>query len=181
MELPRSEKDIIRLIARGDERVFEELFRSWYARLTLFAYKFLSDKQEAESIVQMVFIKYWEKRKELKIESLNNYLMTAVRNSCLNELKRKHHFYPVEEQFNIADIGDEEGFDEELMGRVESAINEMPPQRQKIFKMGRFEGLKYKEIALRLGISPKTVEVQMGKALKTLRELFNPKSITKKI
>ncbi len=180
-ELPRSEKEIIRLIARGDERVFEELFRSWYARLTLFAYKFLSDRQEAESIVQMVFIKYWEKRKELKIESLNSYLMTAVRNSCLNELKRKHHFFSVEEQFNIADNADEGRFDEELMGKIESAINEMPPQRQKIFKMGRFDGLKYKDIASRLGISPKTVEAQMGKALKTLREMFNPKGTTKKV
>ncbi|WP_291859778.1 RNA polymerase sigma-70 factor [Marinilabilia sp.] len=181
MELPRSEKEIIRLIARSDEHVFEQLFRSWYARLTLFAFKFLSDRQEAESIVQMVFIKYWEKRKELKIESLNSYLMTAVRNSCLNELKRRPHFYSVEEQFNLADETDDDGFDEELMEKVQAAIDEMPPQRQKIFKMSRFEGVKYKEIASRLGISPKTVEAQMGKALKTLREMFNPRSTKKSL
>lgn len=181
MELPRSEKEIIRLIARGDEQVFEQLFRSWYARLVLFAFKFLSDRQEAENIVQMVFIKYWEKRKELKIESLNSYLMTAVRNSCLNELKRRPHFYSVEEQFNLAEEKDEDEYDEELIKKVQDAIDEMPPQRQKIFKMSRFEGVKYKEIASRLGISPKTVEAQMGKALKTLREMFNPQGTRKKV
>lgn len=181
MELPRSEKEIIRLIFRGDELVFEQLFRAWYARLVLFAFKFLSDRQEAENIVQMVFIKYWEKRKELKIESLNSYLMTAVRNSCLNELKRRPHFYSVEEQFNLAEEKDEDGYDEELIKKVQDAIDEMPPQRQKIFKMSRFEGVKYKEIASRLGISPKTVEAQMGKALKTLREMFNPRGTRKKV
>jgi RNA polymerase sigma-70 factor (ECF subfamily) len=181
MELPRSEKEIIRLIFRGDELVFEQLFRAWYARLVLFAFKFLSDRQEAENIVQMVFIKYWEKRKELKIESLNSYLMTAVRNSCLNELKRRPHFYSVEEQFNLAEEKDEDGYDEELIKKVQDAIDEMPPQRQKIFKMSRFEGVKYKEIAFRLGISPKTVEAQMGKALKTLREMFNPRGTRKKV
>jgi RNA polymerase sigma-70 factor (ECF subfamily) len=141
----------------------------------MYAYKFLSDRQDAENIVQMVFIKYWEKRRELKIKNLQSYLMVAVRNSCLNELNRQHHHLSVEDQFNItSQDGEDNGFDEEVMDRISKVIEEMPPQRQKIFKMGRFEGLKYKEIAVKLGISPKTVEVQMGKALKTLRETFNP-------
>ncbi|PWD98664.1 RNA polymerase sigma-70 factor [Marinilabilia rubra] len=177
MELPKSDKEIIRLIARGDEQVFEQLFRLWYARLTMFGYKFLGDRQEAENIVQMVFIKFWEKRKELKINSLKGYLMAAVRNGCINELKRGHHHLSVEDQFNIAVSTEEDDFDEELMKKVNEAINEMPPQRQRIFKMGRFDGLKYREIASRLGISHKTVEVQMGKALKTLRETFNPQCL----
>jgi RNA polymerase sigma-70 factor (ECF subfamily) len=180
MEWPLTEKEIIKLIARGDEQVFEQLFRSWYARLTMYACKFLSDRQEAENIVQMVFIKYWEKRRELKIKNLQSYLLVAVRNSCLNELNRQPHFLSVGDQFNIAgpDVEDN-GFDEELMERISKVIDEMPPQRQKIFKLGRFEGLKYKEIAVKLGISPKTVEVQMGKALKTLRETFNPHRFNK--
>ena len=104
-----------------------------------------------------------------------------MRNSCLNELKRRPHFYSVEEQFNLAEEKDEDGYDEELIKKVQDAIDEMPPQRQKIFKMSRFEGVKYKEIAFRLGISPKTVEAQMGKALKTLREMFNPRGTRKKV
>jgi RNA polymerase sigma-70 factor (ECF subfamily) len=107
--------------------------------------------------------------------------MVAVRNGCFNELKRHRHHLSVEDQFNIEAPGDgDDALDEDLMGRVTDAIDEMPPQRQKIFKMGRFDGLKYKEIASALGISPKTVEVQMGKALKTLRETFNPGNFVKK-
>lgn len=174
MELPKSDKDTIRLIAKGDEHVFEQLFRNWYARLAIYGYKFLGDRQEAENIVQMVFIKFWERRKELKINSLKSYLMVAVRNGCINELKRNRHHLSVEDQYNIEMAGDEDDFNEEMIRKVNKAIDEMPPQRQKIFKMGRFDGLKYKEIASQLGISHKTVEAQMGKALRTLRENFNP-------
>lgn len=177
MELPKTDKEIMRHIARGDEQVFEQLFKTWYARLTMYGYKFLGDRQEAENIVQMVFIKFWEKRKELKINSLKSYLTVAVRNSCINELKRNPHHLSVEDQFNIELPGEEDDSNEEMIKKVNEVINEMPPQRQRIFKMGRFDGLKYKEIAAQLGISHKTVEVQMGKALKTLREIFNPDSI----
>ncbi len=173
MKSPRTEKEIIRLIAKGDEQAFEQLFRSWYARLVTYAFRYLKDRQEAENVVQMVFIKYWEKRKTLKIRSLKSYLMVAVRNGCINELKRQRPHLSVEDQFNIASSEDD-SFDEELMEKLTSAIEEMPPQRQKIFKMARFDGLKYKEIASALRISVKTVEAQMGKSLKTLRETFNP-------
>jgi RNA polymerase sigma-70 factor (ECF subfamily) len=175
MKKPQTEKEILRLIARGDEEVFEQLFHSRYARLVIFALKFISDRMQAENVVQMVFIKLWEKRKELKIESLNAYLMMAVRNSCINEIKRTRYHLSVEDQLQLPMVEDEEsGIKEELLDKIDKAINEMPPQRQKIFKMSRFNGLKYKEIASELGISPKTVEVQMGKALKTLREAFSP-------
>ena len=166
---------MIRLIARGDEQAFEELFRAFYARLVVYAGRYISDRQEAENIVQMVFIKFWEKRRELQIQSLNGYLSVSVRNACLNELRRQRPWYSVEDQFHLPDAqADEELPDEGLMERIKKAIDEMPPQRKKIFRMGRFDGLKYKEIASTLGISPKTVEVQMGKALKTLRQMFGP-------
>jgi len=175
MQFSRSEKEMIRLIARGDEQAFEELFRSVYARLVVYAAHYMGDRQEAENIVQMVFIKFWEKRRELKIRSLSNYLTVAVRNACLNELRRQKPRYSIDDQFNIPDSQAEEELpDETLLKHIREAIDDMPPQRKKIFKMGRFEGLKYKEIASKLGISPKTVEVQMGKALKTLREMFGP-------
>ncbi len=166
---------MIRLIARGDEQAFEELFRSVYARLVVYAIHYMGDKQEAENIVQMVFIKFWEKRRDLKIISLSKYLTVSVRNACLNELRRQPPWYSVDDQFHIPESqADDEFPDETLLKRIREAIDEMPAQRKKIFKMGRYDGLKYKEIASALGISPKTVEVQMGKALKTLREMFGP-------
>ncbi|MFW5754453.1 MAG: RNA polymerase sigma-70 factor [Marinilabiliaceae bacterium] len=175
MQFSRSEKEMIRLIAQGDEQAFEELFRSVYARLVLYAAHYMGDRQEAENIVQMVFIKFWEKRRGLKVRSLSNYLTVSVRNACLNELRRQNPWYSVDDQFHIPDVQAEEELpDEALLEQIREAIDQMPPQRRKIFKMGRFEGLKYKEIASKLGISPKTVEVQMGKALKTLREMFGP-------
>ena len=177
MEQPKSDKETIKAITRGDEKAFEELFKAWYAQLSVFAYKYLGDRQEAENIVQMVFVKFWEKRKELKIQSLKSYLMVSVRNGCINELKRHKHYLSVDEQFNIEMPEEEESFDEVLLHQVKETIDRMPPQRQRIFKMGRFEGMKYREIAAKLGISHKTVEVQMGKALKTLREVFNPGSV----
>ncbi|MGQ1891564.1 RNA polymerase sigma-70 factor [Thermophagus sp. OGC60D27] len=168
-------KEIFRRIARGDEQVFEQLFRSQYARLVVFAMRFIPDRMEAENIVQMVFIKLWEKRKELKIESLNAYLMMVVRNQCLNELRRFRNHLSVDDLFQLPIIDDHEAErDEELLEKIYTTINAMPPQRQKIFKMSRLEGMKYKEIAETLGISHKTVEAQMGKALKTLREAFKP-------
>jgi len=171
MEKPLTDKQIVKRIAKGDEHVFEQLFHAKYAHLVLFAMKMIPDRMEAENIVQMVFIKLWEKRNVLKIKSLNAYLMMTVRNHCLNVIKRSRYHYSVD---NLPQLPDVEENDiqqkEEMLKLVYSIIDTMPPQRKKIFKMSRLDGLKYKEIANILNISPKTVEAQMGKALKTLRE-----------
>ncbi|MEO8067417.1 MAG: RNA polymerase sigma-70 factor [Flavobacteriales bacterium] len=160
-------------IASGDRSAFEEAFRSFYRPLCAFAKTYLKDRDRAEDLVQELFVKLWNDRERLTVTtSLSSYLFTAVRNRCLNELEKVVRMRPLNE--NAHDTPDENGRDEEehtwRSARVLAAIEALPEERRKVFKLSRNESLKYHEIAERLGISVKTVENQMGKALKTLRE-----------
>jgi RNA polymerase sigma-70 factor (ECF subfamily) len=166
-----SDKELLQRIAKGDDWAFEQLFRSYYARLVVFARKFVLDHDLAQSIVQSVFVKIWEKRDQLHIENIAGYLMISVRNQCFNELKQQKILVSIDEKpSNFLDRPDEFIPDQDVYAKVHEVISEMPPQRQKIFRMNRFDGLKYKEIATLLDLSVKTVEAQMGKALQFLRE-----------
>jgi RNA polymerase sigma-70 factor (ECF subfamily) len=141
-----------------------------------YAKKYLSDLDQAEEIVQDIFFNFWSKRHNLQIStSLEAYLFRSVRNSCLNFLKH----LKVREQYKLANeqsIKNEEKNVQdqvialELQDKIDTCVEQLPPERKKIFKMSRYEGFKYREIADELGISIKTVEVQMGKALKFMRE-----------
>lgn len=165
------ESEWMHRIVNGDERAFESLFRAYYGRLVVFARKYIVDRDLAESLVQAVFVKLWEKRTVLNIEKPSAYLMVAVRNHCLNELKQQKIMVSVDSGAGqLSNVAEEELPSEELIDKVHDVISEMPPQRKKIFYMNRFEGMKYKDIAKNMGLSVKTVEAQMGKALRFLRE-----------
>lgn len=169
--------DDIALLMRlreGDEVAFEIIFKRYYAPMVLFAVNYLHDKDRSESIVQDVFVKFWEKRAILEISSLRGYLVVSIRNRCHNELKRQGVVRNYEKSVD-PDAGIWPQYqDKESVERISRVIEELPPRRKTIFKMSRIDGLKYKEIADKLAISPKTVEVQMGKALKFLREKLLP-------
>lgn len=140
-----------------------------------YAYNFVKDQEAAEEIVQNVFFKLWVNRNTIKIDSsTESYLFRAIRNSALNLIKhvniredyKKHkqtedHW---QEQHN-SDFSNES----ELQKLIRQAIDKLPEQRRKIFIQSRYEGLKYREIADKMGLSIKTVENQMGKALGFLR------------
>lgn len=157
---------------------FELAFKEWYGGLCGYAYKYLGDHDEAEEIVQQVFVSYWERRESLSITvSLKSYLYRAVRNSCLNYIKHqkiKSAYFAVNEALrHEEEQAQADGLvSEELQQKITESIKSLPPERQKIFIMSRMDDMKYREIADKLGISAKTVEVQMGKALKTLREVL---------
>lgn len=168
------DKNILLRLRKGDELAFERIFKKYYAPMVLFALNYLHDKDRSESIVQDMFVKFWEKRFALDISSLRSYLVVAVRNRCNNELKRQGVIRNYEKSVE-PDVGEWPQYsDKESVEIINKIIEELPPRRKKIFKMSRLEGLKYKEIAEKLAISPKTVEVQMGKALKYLREKLLP-------
>lgn len=164
------------LLPLKDEKSFEQLFRSQYAPLCGYARKYIDDPDQSEEVVQDVFVNLWHKRQSIEITStIESYLFRAVRNTCLNILKhfkvREKHKEGITASYdNRSGDADNMVLEIELMNQIEDLIAGLPPERQKVFKMSRFEGMKYKEIAEALGISVKTVEAQMGKALKYLRE-----------
>ena len=172
---------IFKRIKKGDESAFEELFRKYFTGLCIYAREFVKKNEVAEEIVEDVFCKIWEKRKSLEVTvSLKSYLYRSVYNTSLNYLKsEKHH---MKNQDNLADnfenmlpistpgdITSSSLLSEELEMKIEQAINSLPEKSQIIFRLSRFEGLKYSEIAEKLNLSVKTVETQISRVLKKLR------------
>lgn len=167
--------DIVEALRQGNQKAMESLFKSYYQRLCSYAHTFLKDSDEAEEAVQQVFIQLWERRERMEINtSLQSYLFRAVRNTSLNKIKhgkvRQIYAEEVKSLHAQAEPATTITFANELQKQIHSAIESLPEQCRLIFKLSRFEELKYAEIATQLGISVKTVENQMGKALKIMRE-----------
>ncbi len=160
-------------IAAGDRTAFESLFRLHYRALCAFATGYVKDADKAEDLVQDLFFRLWLDREKVQITtSIKAYLYTAVRNRCLTAIKSGSRLVVLNEEAHdhVQDETISENDHTERIARVQAAIEELPEERKKVFKLSRYEGLKYHEIAEKLGISEKTVENQMGKALKTLRK-----------
>lgn len=162
-------------LKEGDEQAFKALFQKYYASMCHFASQYLKDADMAEETVQELFVRLWEKRSTLTIEtSVNHYLFRSVRNHCLNQLqhqKIKQQYASRVMESSSKEVDWQPFYMEvDLMERIEKSIASMPPKRQEIFRLSREQGLKYKEIADKLDISVKTVEAQMGLALKHLRD-----------
>lgn len=150
------------------------VFRDYYTPLVRYGNTFLKDTDETEDVVQQVFVSLWEKRTQLDIHtSVRAVLYRAVHNACLNRLKHQkvRKDYAGDFKNTQSDSEQTDALEAaELQERINRAIEGMPEQCARIFKMSRFEQLKYQEIADQLGLSIKTVENQMGKALKIIRE-----------
>ncbi|HTJ51616.1 MAG TPA: RNA polymerase sigma-70 factor [Cyclobacteriaceae bacterium] len=163
-------------LKEGDITAFEMFFKTYYQPLCNYAYTFIQDRDEAEEIVQSAFLSVWEKRDTLDIKtSLKSYLYTMVRNTSLNVIKHeKIKQKYVGEAMAIEDRSHEgvaqAVLSSELEDRIQMAMEVLPEQCRLVFKLSRFEELKYAEIAEQLDISIKTVENHMGKALKIMRE-----------
>ncbi|WP_316810228.1 RNA polymerase sigma-70 factor [Pedobacter heparinus] len=158
-----------------DDQAFEQLFKTHFKALHAYALAILKDEDTAEEIVQQMFLKFWEKRTLLNIQSsVKAYLYKCVYHDSLNFLKHEKiktkyqdfasytmnsHHEPASSKVEMT----------ELEYRIAEALNELPEQCRTIFQMSRFEELKYREIAAQLGLSVKTIENQMGKALKLMR------------
>lgn len=158
---------------------FEEIFNMHYKMLCNAANKILNDKDAAEDVVQDVFLKFWAKRESIDIiQSIKSYLYRATINTSLNYLESNKKIIRLQntdlsnESFIIN--GGENFNQKELENKIDEAINKLPPKCKVVFVLSRYEGMKYQQIADHLGISIKTVENQMGKALKMLREQLKP-------
>lgn len=169
------DRDLYLKLRNGDEQAFQVLFKKYYSALCSFARQFLNDNEIAEETVQDMFVKIWEKRASLNIESsVKHYFFRSVRNHCLNQIqhekiKKQYAVKVLESAHQEIDSG-QYYIEVDLVQRIEKCIDSLPPKRQEIFRLSREQGLKYKEIAETLNISIKTVEAQMGLALKYLRD-----------
>lgn len=168
--------EIIRRIRHGDTGQFESLFRSSYVSLVRYARTLLKDQDTSEEIVQDLFFRIWQDREKLKIESsLNGYLFRAVHNRCLHWIEHKRIVDRHAAEMAAREDENTENPDDmiryrELQEKIAQILERLPERCGRIFCMNRFEGLKYTEIAEKMSVSVKTVEANMGRALKEFRK-----------
>ena len=168
--------EIIWRIRQGDVGQFESLFRSSYVSLVRYAKTLIKDHDTAEEIVQDLFFRIWKDKEKLEIESsLNGYLFRSVHNKCLHYIEHnKVVVRHVEEMSHRQTESQESPLDilryKELQAKIARILERLPERCGQIFYMSRFEGLKYSEIAEKLSVSVKTVESNMGRALKEFRK-----------
>ncbi len=162
-------------LAKRDSSAFEEVFKMYFKNLHAYACTILKEEADAEEAVQQVFFKLWERAEHLSFSgSVAAYLYRAVHNQCLNQLKHQkvkanHQLHVAYSMKNESVNGPAKMISKELEQKIREALNELPEQCRTVFQLSRFEDMKYREIADQLDISIKTVENQMGKALKQLR------------
>jgi RNA polymerase sigma-70 factor (ECF subfamily) len=167
----------------GDEDTYILLFREYYVGLCSYARRYVGRKDIAEEIVSETFMKIWENRSSINIESsVKAYLFQAVCNNSLNylrKLKKEHRMEVFFQDPGFNNIGFAETVDETeeqsyLMGNItqqlEEAMSQLPPQQQKAFRLKRQEGKKIREIAILMGLSVKTVEMHLSKATLNLQK-----------
>lgn len=170
----KGHKDILALFRSDDPATVKQLFHQYYPFLCQNIYRIVKDKAIAKDLAQDTFFKFWNKRNDLNIEtSIKAYLRRMAINEGLYYL-RKNKKFKKEEVSVLAFVPADDNVEaqilhQELSAEVAAAIEELPTRCREIFKLSRFEELSYKEIAARLDISVKTVENQMGKALRVLR------------
>jgi RNA polymerase sigma-70 factor (ECF subfamily) len=172
---------LIERIRAGDDSAFEELFRTYHAGLCSFAYRIIGSADIAEELVQEVFLYIWERRANWTVTdaTAKTYLYSAVRNAALMAIRhervvQRHEPAMIELFSGPHSSVDDDLHDAELTAQVKRAVSNLPDRCRLIYTLSREQGMSYAQIAATLEISPKTVDTQMGRALKRLRQLLGP-------
>ena len=153
------------------KKQFSEHFHTLYRPLCLHALHYLNNAEEAEDIVQETFANLWEKLQESEITSLKAYLYSAVRNNCLTKIRDAKPTVPFDQNYIDEGITMEEQQERvEMESRIWKMIDELPERRREIFLMAKRDGLRYKEIADLTGLSVKTIENHVTRAMQSLRK-----------
>ena len=159
-------------VCHDDQEAFQKLFFEFYPSLCVFATKYIDSQEAAEDIVQTAFLKLWKNRKKIVIESsFRNFLLTIVRNGCLDYLRKedvKNRYMRKEIDTTLPSL--EEIYTlNELEEKIENALKKLHPHVRNTFVMNRFEKMTYKEISQKMNLSHKTIEKYIGMALRCLR------------
>jgi RNA polymerase sigma-70 factor (ECF subfamily) len=170
----------------GNNEAYKSLFDNYYTCLLLYANSIINNIDISKDILQDVFLKLWERRRDLKVESsVKSYLYAAVRNSCLDYLKHlqvekkymDYSFAALKEKeldyFIELFPSPDEGNPEKYLEEIAAAIENLPEQCRKIFKLSRYEGMKNSAVSRQLNLSTRTVDTQIYRALKTIRQKLN--------
>ncbi len=168
-------------IERGNKAAFEELFNCYYDKLLLFAKQYTNQRESAEEMISELFVRLWLKRDHLsKVMRPEVYLYVSVKNACLNFLRstrsRSVRLQDDEEQSVLQRLAaplQHTPEQKELERIVDRAVAALPAQRQLIFKLMKEDGFKSSEVAELLGISKRTVENQLYRAIKSLSEVIS--------
>lgn len=174
--LQYSEAKIVRKLKQGDKKAFEIIFNKYKEKLYFYAFGFLHSKSETEEIVQNVFVSLWEHRSYMDDSlSIKNYLYKATVNKIYNHLKhaaihQKYMEYKTAFSSHIDENTQKTIFHNNLEETVESLVSRLPEKQQLIFRMSRFEGIANIDIAKKLKISIRSVENQVYRALKYIKE-----------
>ena len=173
------DRALLQRLREGDKAAFDSIFRDWYAALVRAAETMLRDRAAAEEIVQDVMLELWRRRESLDpTGSPKAYLYQSMRNRALNHLRHLQVQRRADLRMDWEESRDANAPSElvaqEMRVALQQALDGLSPRCRSIFEMSRVRGLKYTEIAEALDISVKTVEAQMGKALRTLREHLAP-------
>jgi len=177
------EKKIIESLQKSDERAFELLFKMYFKKLCVYANNYLHHKEDSENVVKDSFVKIWEKRHELSIDSsLPGYLYTTVRNQAINHLQRERRknsflknakedfeqeyeaFLSSIEEYPVANL-----ILQDINDQIRKVVGTLPPQCREVFTLSRFEMLSHEEISERTGITIATIKTQIVRALEKLR------------
>ncbi len=174
-------------IQHNNVNAFELLYKKLFPRLKDFANRIVRDEDIAKDVVQDVFVKIWEKKKEIKPINIEAFIFRVLRNQCITHIKNLKIVENVkvnlgnltlaEELYRIDFIKNEPYIlvEKELQLEVEKVLNSLPEQCKNVFQLSRIEGLKNREIAERLGINIKNVERHITRALKTFKDRFGDK------
>jgi RNA polymerase sigma-70 factor (family 1) len=166
---------------RDDQESFEKIFKLFYGRLKNLCIQYINDREAAEEIISDVLFRIWVKRKELShVQNIENYLFIMVKNQSLNYTKQFSNYKVVyfeetgDHQLLNTDDPGKELERRELIFKMNQAIETLPQQCKIIFSLVKEEGLKYKEVAQILNISPRTVESQLVRAMQKLDKILSP-------
>ncbi len=163
----------------ANEKAFQQLFEKEYEGLCRYAVTYLHDEHAAEDVVQETFVKIWESKRVLPEDgSIRFYLFTAVRNNCISYLRKAKtaavtytDTTPEPEPELSLSAAQLHSIEEENARQIGEALNKLPPKCREVFLLVKWQGLSYKDAASTLGLSIKTIENQMGKAIKIFRNL----------